>query len=55
MLKLPQVIRCRLGRHTPVRSEATWDGLHFVGTCKKCGESIRRVSRGKWKADWLPD
>lgn len=55
MFKLPQAIRCRLGRHAPIRSEAAWDGSHFVGTCSHCKTSIRRIARGKWKTDWQSD
>ena len=46
---------CRFGRHTPVRDEAKWDGLHFIGTCKHCGIPIRRKAHKQWLKEWLAD
>lgn len=46
---------CVFNRHEPVRHDVTWDGLHYIGSCSFCGESIRRKSSGKWLRDWMPD
>lgn len=39
---------CLLNRHAPVRDHAKWDGKHYAGTCRHCGEAIVRRSRGVW-------
>ncbi|WP_162234213.1 hypothetical protein [Novosphingobium sp. Leaf2] len=42
---------CFANRHDPVRSDVTWDGISYVGTCKNCGMQIRRKKRHLWKLD----
>jgi len=44
---------CLFNRHKPYRSRVKWDGYHFVGTCRHCGKSIRRLENGGWRKDWL--
>lgn len=50
---MPLIQICWLNRHTPARKSATWDGEGYVGTCARCGKTIRRVRKGVWKLDWL--
>jgi len=44
---------CLFNRHQPVRSEAAWDGYHYVSACRHCRHPIRREAHGKWKFDWM--
>jgi len=40
---------CRIDRHQPARREVTWDGRHYVGTCRHCGEPIQRRGHRNWR------
>jgi hypothetical protein len=44
-------ILCLFDKHSPKRATTNWDGISYVGECRRCGHKIRRVSRGKWKND----
>lgn len=48
---LRRLLSCNLNRHRPIRSQVTWDHRSYVGTCKDCGEPIRRISHRKWRLD----
>lgn len=50
---LSRIPRCMFNRHAPRRSQARWDGLNFVSTCKHCDKPIRRVEHGVWKLEWM--
>lgn len=40
---------CAMDRHQPVRREVTWDGKHYTGYCRHCGEPIVRIGHHKWR------
>jgi hypothetical protein len=40
---------CRVGRHQPLRRDVTWDGRHYVGTCRHCGEPVQRHGHRDWR------
>jgi hypothetical protein len=42
-------LECLLNRHDPLRRNVKWDGMTYVGDCRHCGETIVRISRGKWR------
>jgi len=44
-------VLCLFNKHRPRRSAVHWDGTAYVGTCKACGVSVRRLSKGNWKKD----
>jgi len=46
-------ILCLFDKHTPKRSSTHWDDVSYAAVCKSCGTKIRRLSRGKWKRDWI--
>ena len=43
---------CWFNRHTPNRNRVKWDGVSFVGTCRFCGDKVRRREKGSWVKDW---
>jgi hypothetical protein len=48
-------LRCAILSHKPdpIDAHKRTDG-EYVGFCRFCGTKLRRVKRGKWKAeDWL--
>jgi hypothetical protein len=44
-------ILCLFDKHSPKRSSTDWDGVNYIGNCRRCGHRIRRISKGKWKND----
>lgn len=50
---LRRAFQCHRNRHKPIRLSVLWDGLHYIGKCKICGEDIRRISRRRWRRDLL--
>ncbi len=40
---------CAIDRHAPVRRNVTWDGKHFAGNCRHCGQAIVRIAPRKWR------
>ena len=44
---------CLFNRHAPNRNRVKWDGLHFVSTCRYCSKPVRRLDKGRWRADWM--
>ena len=42
-------LSCFFNAHNPVRHSVEWDGLNYVGTCKSCDCTIRRVRKGAWR------
>lgn len=43
-------LRCRFGRHRPVRKAVRWNGLHYRAECRHCGAVIQRLPLGGWRA-----
>ena len=44
---------CFFNRHEPVRTDVRWDGSNYVGSCRLCGEKIRRQKHNLWRLEWL--
>jgi hypothetical protein len=40
---------CAFNRHKPLRRDVRWDGEFYVGKCRRCGASIRRIGPQKWR------
>lgn len=43
-------ILCAFNRHSPVRRKVHWDGMQYIGNCRRCGTPIKRLSRKSWRA-----
>jgi len=39
---------CWFNRHKPERKQVEWTHAGYIGTCKACGRTVRRVKSGKW-------
>ena len=50
-LRLPL---CVFNRHSPRRSKVRWDGLNYVGRCRYCGQTIRKIDDKVWRKELAP-
>ena len=42
-------LKCRLGRHDPIKDYSNWsDGYHF-STCADCGVAMKKPAGGTWR------
>jgi len=50
MSVLPPFVNCMIGRHEPKRRYVRFESNEYVGECRHCGKSIRRIARRTWRA-----
>lgn len=42
---------CQFFRHRPVRNKVRITDVGYIGRCRRCGSSIRRLRKGEWVKD----
>lgn len=50
-MKLPWLLGCLTNHHQPIRRRVKTDAAGFHGTCRHCGEQIRRHGHGDWRRE----